>query len=136
MRYCIFINCHNVIDNREKELEIEKGATFEYFLELYNKDNTLMDLSSYSALMQIRQNKDEDPEISLPLLELSVENGRIALSSTGLISLHIDADTTKDIEWSHAYYDLFILMRDQGQIYRRKLIYGSVSVIPSITIWP
>ena len=106
---------------------IEQGADF--FLDLTYKDDTgaPVDLTGYSARMQIRE------EISSPtaLVSISSASGEITLGGiTGTISIHIPATTTAALSFNTGKYDLEL--EDSAGVVTR-LIQGSVTLSPEVT---
>lgn len=102
------------------DFEIEQGASFR--LQFVWKDSlgVAVNLTSYTARMQVRQS------ISSPdtLLELTTENGRIALGgSAGTVTLTLTPAVTEAFTWRKGKYDLELVAPDasvtrfmQGQI--------------------
>lgn len=64
-----------------------------------------VDLSSYSARMQIRERKDS-ADI---LLELTTDNGRLLLGTEGAITFNVEADDTAALDFDCAVYDLELI---------------------------
>lgn len=88
--------------SKEHKFYIEQGATFIRNMN-YKIDNVPVDLSTYTAKMQIR--KDYGSEILY--IELSTENGRIELNNPeGRIKLEIDADATELLNFETGVYDI------------------------------
>jgi len=89
----------------------EQGSTFSRDIEVTNFDDTVRDLSGFTARMQVRR----DIEASSALVELTTENGRIQITpSTGTVGLTISAADTAALT--------------QGGIYDLELI-GSTSIV-------
>ena len=89
----------------------EQGSTFSRDIEVTNFDDTVRDLSGFTARMQVRR----DIEASSALVELTTENGRIQIPpSTGTVGLTISAADTAALT--------------QGGIYDLELI-GSTSIV-------
>lgn len=89
------------------DLHIEQGATFAWSATLMNQatdgTRTAVDLTGYTARMQIRRRMSDDT----PLLSLTTENGRIILGgSAGSIFLEIAATDTAGLSAGKALYDL------------------------------
>jgi hypothetical protein len=77
--------------------------------------------------MQVR----EEIESTATLLELTTENGRIALGGTaGTVDLLVDASTTAAIAWTGGVFDLEIV-HPSGEVTR--LAEGSCCVSPEVT---
>lgn len=88
---------------------------------------TPVDLTGCTARMQIRAKVGA----VAPLLELTTENGRIALGGVaGTVQLNLTATETSAINWVSGVYDLEIVYLD-GRV--RRLISGSVVVSPGVT---
>lgn len=86
-----------------------------------------VDLTSYTARMQIREDIDD----VAASISLTTENGGITLGATaGTISLLIAATATDDITWEDAVYDLEII--SSGGIVTR-LISGAITASDEVT---
>lgn len=70
------------------------------------------DIEDYTARMELR----EDPEDTTALALLTTENGRIAISSTGLITWEIPASVSAAIDVQVFGGDLFIYAPDGDAI--------------------
>lgn len=68
-------------------------------------DGSPVDLSTYTALLQIREDRNEDSPLKLTL---STENGRLVLGSDGSIRRVIDATTMASLREDTYFYDLAI----------------------------
>lgn len=68
-------------------------------------DGSPVDLSSYSAMLQIRADRNEDSALALTL---STSNGRLILGTDGTIRRVIDADTMASLVEDTYFYDLAI----------------------------
>jgi hypothetical protein len=110
------------------ESQVEQGATFEAVLTWKNDDETPVDLTGYTARMQIRQTIN-DPTTEA---ELTTENGRIELGGVdGTITLMIPADVTEDFAWNDpAVYDLE-LISGTGKVTR--VLKGNVELDEEVT---
>lgn len=106
---------------------IYQGATFRRPLRWLNPDKTPIDLTGCAARMQVR----EDIDAPAVLLELSTDNGRIALGGTaGTVELLVDAVTTAAIAWESGVWDLEIA-HPGGDVTR--LAEGPISVRREVT---
>ena len=109
------------------KLQIYQGATFRKRLRWLNPDRTPIDITGCTARMQVR----EEVESTAALLELTTENGRIALGGTaGTVDMLVDADTTAAITWSGGGFDLEIMHPGGGV---KRLAPGSLCVSPEVT---
>ena len=106
---------------------IEQGATFVRSLNWTQKDKTPIDITGYTAKMQIRK----APSDSNVLLELSTANNRITIDGlNGGVELFITATDTGAINWVGGVFSLE-LTSPTGTVTR--LLEGAVSVSPEIT---
>lgn len=89
-----------------ENLLILRGSTFGHAFRLENPDGTPIDLSGYTARMQIRRSINS----ATILLELTEGNGRIEFDSiNGRITLKIASDITAGLAFS-GRYDLEIVL--------------------------
>jgi hypothetical protein len=108
------------------DLLIEQGATFDLSIVWKDNEGTPIDLTGYSARMQIRKNYDTEPVISLT----SDSDGGIVLGGEdGTIDITIDAETTENIEIRRGRYDLEIELA--GIVTR--LTQGTVDISREVT---
>ena len=113
-------------DNQETP-HCEQGATFEFSFNWEDSEGTAVDLSFYTAKMQVRKNYGG------PLIiELSTENGRIIIDSNSQVTLFIPAEITQLLPAGKYVYDLKITDTDLDKIYR--LLEGEFFVSPEVTI--
>lgn len=83
----------------------EQGVTFQRSITATDSAGDLLDLTGYTARMQIRR----DINATTTLAELTTENGGITLGDdAGTIDLFISADDTSDIT-RDGVYDLEII---------------------------
>lgn len=109
------------------DILIEQGATFRLNLIWKDGNNTLVNLSGYSARMQIRR-RYRDEAI---LLSLTSANGAIALGgSAGTITITASATGTATLPAKESVYDLELESAD-GTVTR--LIEGGVTITPEVT---
>jgi len=114
-------DCCNTAD-----LCIPQGATFSRVVK-WKADGTLVNLTGYTARMQIRQTAAS----ATTTLALTTENGRIALGgSAGTITLSISATDTAAIAAGRYVYDLELV--SAGGIVTR-LLQGVVTVSANVT---
>ena len=105
----------------------EQGATFTRDVEVTNFDDSIRDLSGYTARMQVRK----DLESASALVELTTENGRISVTpNTGTVSLTITAADTAALEFG-GIYDLE-LIGASGVVER--LLQGNFHLDENVTI--
>jgi molybdopterin-binding protein len=104
---------------------IEQGATFSRTIVVKNPDNTLYNLTGYTARMQIRR----DIAATEVMISLTTENGKLALGgANGQISITLSAADTATIT-RNGVYDLELVTG--ATVYR--LLRGAVSLVPEVT---
>jgi hypothetical protein len=109
------------------DLFVEQGSTFSYTLTLNDDQGNPIDLTGYTARMQLRRTINA-PDV---LITLTTSNGRIAITPlTGVIVLTIEAAATASLSFQSAVYDLEI--ESSGGIVTR-IIQGKVSLSPEVT---
>lgn len=106
---------------------IEQGATLDKTFVWKDSTGTVINLSGYTARMQVRQTVGS----STILLDLTTLNGRIIITAlTGQIRLLVAATDTAAITWQRGKYDLE-LVSSTGVVTR--LLYGEVEVSKEVT---
>jgi hypothetical protein len=111
----------------EYDLEILQGETYTKQFVWKDSAGTEVNLTGYTARMQVRQSKASDTV----LLELTTANGRIALGgAAGTIDLTLSATVTAAITWKRGLYDLE-LVASNGVV--RRLLEGEVTVSKEVT---
>jgi hypothetical protein len=109
------------------DLTIEQGVSLNLSMFLKNPDNSVMDLSGYTARMHIRQYVFDTSF----LIELTTENGRIVFSIVnGSLTLRLTASETAILSVKRAVYDLE-LVHSSGNVIR--LIEGTVNISTEVT---
>ncbi len=108
-------------------LTIEQGATFNPVMTWKDQAGNPIDLTGYTARMQIRATVDDSTVIH----ELSTTNGELVLGGVaGTITFGIPATTTASFTFQEAVYDLELTALD-GTVTR--LLKGSVYLSPEVT---
>lgn len=109
------------------DLVIEQGSTFERKLYWKDEDGNAIDLTSYSAIMDIRDKKDDANVI----ITLSTGNNRITLGgAAGTIILTIADADTDDLDFDWAFYDLELKNSSNKKV---RLIQGRVKLSKEVT---
>jgi hypothetical protein len=109
------------------DFAIEQGATTIKPFVWKSSDGTPVDLSGYTARMQVRRSTSSE----YVLLEASTDNGRIQLDhEAGKLTLVLSAGVTAAIDWSRGRYDIELESPDGGVT---RLIYGEISISKEIT---
>lgn len=83
-------------------LTADQGATFNQVITWFDETDTPVDLSGYSARMQLRLKVN-----SAVVLELTTDNGRITLGgSSGVITISVSASDMESLSPGTYSYDL------------------------------
>lgn len=105
----------------------EQGAHFERTVTVKQPDGSPMNLTGYTARMHVRK----DVDASTTLVELTTENGRIAITPlTGVLTLTLDSTAMAGISRS-GVYDLEIVQTATGRVTR--VIEGQFIVKKNVT---
>lgn len=109
-------------------ITIEQGSNFELVITWKDEDGELIDLTGYTARMQVRREFSD----SSAMLSLTTENGRITLGGVlGTITISVPASVTSTLSWQgKALYDLE-LVSSGGQVTR--LLKGKVTLELEVT---
>jgi hypothetical protein len=109
------------------DFSIEQGASFSRVLTWKDAAETPINLTNYTARMQLREALDA----SAVLLSLTTENGRIALGGAlGTIALSISAVDTAALSKELMKYDLELV--SAGGVVTR-LLQGNVTLNKEVT---
>lgn len=111
------------------DILVQQGARYQRSVTAKNSDGTVMNLTGYSARMQIRPTVASNTI----LLEASTANGRITIPTpaNGIVIIDIGADVTAPLNWTVACYDLEIFTVDPANVIR--LIEGYASLSKEVT---
>jgi hypothetical protein len=111
----------------EYDITIRQGSTFLQNLIWKDSEGVPVDLTGYTARMQIRQGVC-NPDV---IVELTTENDRITLGGVaGTIVLEIDADTTAAITAGCGLYDLEL---ESSSGFVTAILYGAVTFEREVT---
>lgn len=109
------------------DILIEQGATFQLNLVYKDSNGAPIDISGYTARMQVRRTYDAPT----PLLSLTTENGCITLGGVaGTVAVEAPADMTDNLPAKTGVYDLE-LVSPSGVVTR--LIRGETTISPEVT---
>lgn len=86
------------------DIEIEQGATFQKLARLRDAAGELIDLTDYTAKMQIRLKK----ESAAAVISLDETDGLTLGGAAGTIQIEIPAASTAELTKRNYVYDLFI----------------------------
>lgn len=108
-------------------ITVEQGATFTLSAVYKDSAGAVVDLTGYTARMQIRKRKSTTTTLS----DSTTANGEIAITAlSGLVVVTIPAATTADFEGKTAFYDLE-LEDAAGTVTR--LLEGVVTISKEVT---
>ena len=111
----------------EYDITIEQGATFQLTLVWKDQDDVAVDLTGYTARMQVRHKYNSEE----PWLNFTTENGAIILGGAlGTVEVTGLATLTDDVPAKTGVYDLE-LVSPTGFV--KRLIQGQVTVSPEVT---
>lgn len=112
-------------------IEIIQGATFILPVEYTDENGVPIDITYYTARMQIRQTYDATET----LVDLSTETGEIVVSGpSGRLDITIPDDITAALDAPNsAVYDLFITSL-AGKVDR--ILAGPAEIVPRVTREP
>lgn len=106
---------------------IEQGATFNPVLTYQDSDAVIIDLTSYTARMKI---KDSRADVTA-LEEITTENGGITLGGVlGTIALLFSDTDTALMTWESGVYDLELI---SGSGIVTRLLQGVITVSAEVT---
>ena len=107
---------------------IEKSIPFQKMILLKNSDNSIKDLTGYSARMQIKPYKGSK-EI---LIDLSTTNLKLRIDiPTGAVTIVLSSDDTDLLYYTKSVYDL-VLVKGEKTF---KALEGSIAISIGVTEW-
>lgn len=94
-----------------EDIIIQKGATFVYPILIWNDNRvTRKNLTGFTAELKIKRKLPNGELESTSIIELTTENGGIALGGLeGTIDLYISATNTTTLPSANAFYDLKLI---------------------------
>lgn len=102
---------------------IDKGTSFENSFTVFNDDNSVFNLSGYSAVAKIRKHP-----ASLNYKQFSVS----ILTGQGKIILSMDPNVTSQLSDGRNYYDIVVTNSATNHV--TKVIEGTAIVNPSVSV--
>lgn len=109
------------------DILIEQGATFRKTFVWKDSNETPIDITGYTARMQLRRKKSSTTAEH----SATTENGGITLGGAlGTVDVLIPATTTADFSWTTGVYDLEL---DDGTGVITRLVEGGVEVSKEVT---
>lgn len=101
---------------------IEQGATFQNTLTLKDSSDAVINLTGYSAEMDLRKNQDDSTEV----ITLTVVNSRVVMGgAAGTVKLVISASDTSALTVGDGVYDIELTDAD-GKVDR--ILEGTYSI--------
>jgi hypothetical protein len=111
--------------DQDTPLEIIKGADFNITVELTDEDDVAIDLTNFTAYMEIRE-RDNHTSTLWITPTVTIEDP----TTDGIISISISSTETESITWSKGFYDLFIISNTDV---RTRVLKGIVTVDNSVS---
>jgi len=109
----------------EHDFVIEQNADFDATLTWKDEFEVVVDLTGYTAEMDIRYGYKGGKLAA----QLDTENGGISIGVDNVITLHMDAEDTLNLKPQSCYYDL-LLRKDLTTV---RLIEGRVIISQGVT---
>lgn len=110
------------------DLTMNQGSKFAKNIQVRNSDQTIMDLTGYSARMMVRETYSS----VTPLLSASTIDGRITINAPGgVVMINIGADVTGPLTWNSGIYDVEIFTSSPAEVIR--ILEGNISLSPEVT---
>lgn len=110
------------------DIVVERGAVFNRVLTWRDANNSLVNLSGYTARLHVKKAFSDASTV----FEMTTENGRITLGgAAGTITLYISANDTDDIIAETCVYDLKLVPANTNNAVR--LVEGTFDVVPQVT---
>lgn len=110
------------------DITIEQGATYQLSVTWKDENGTPINLSGFTARMQVRKSSQSD-DVILTLTSDESDQSITLGGALGTIDIEIPATVTEDLTLRRAVYDLE--MENAGNVTR--LIQGSVNISPEVT---
>lgn len=105
------------------DITVNQGSAFKLNVQALNSDKTVMDLTGYSARMQVR----ETSASTIVLMSASTLDGGITINSPGgVVMINISAALTTAMTWNAGEWDLEIYT-DAANVIRLVKGYASLS---------
>lgn len=107
-------------------LEIEQGIPYEMVFVVKNPDNSLKDLTGFSARMQLRVSYSS--EVSL---EATTSNSKIIINTVNsTCKISLSESDTQSLTYSSYVYDLELVDSSNKPL---RLVMGKVTISPEVT---
>lgn len=110
------------------DIIVEEGSVFELFFEYRDCNEALIDLTGYTAQMQIREAKDD---VSF-LVEVTETSGITLGGAAGTVLIRIAANITNALNFSKGVYD--VELSEAGDSTKtRRVLEGKVKFSKQVT---
>lgn len=111
---------------QKENLSIDQGVTYKHRFDYVDTTNTPIDISGYTARMQIRESVDD----TVTVYDSTVGSDIEIDGPNGTVTLTIPATTTEAFTFSAGVYDIEIVS-SQSEVIR--LVEGRVKIRPEVT---
>lgn len=108
-----------------RDITIQQGADFEWNIEVQNSDKTPMDLTGWTAAMQVRATAAD----STKLVDITTGGGITINAPGGIVIIDIPKATTQAYTWTNGVYDVEITNGSKT----RRIAQGFASLSPEVT---
>lgn len=109
------------------DITVNQGSAFKLNVQALNADRTVMDLSGYSAKMQIKDSKGG----ATTYMTASTAGGTITINGPGgIVMVNVGADVTTPMTWNSGWYDLEVNNTATNVI---RLVEGFASLSKEVT---
>ena len=117
------------LEDKSVPIVIDQGATFTWPITYLDSDRVPINLTNYTAKMQVRQTYESSGSA---IVNLTTENGGITINGTqGLITVIIsEFQTSALVAPFEGVYDLLVYSTAGVS---EKLLYGPATVVPVVT---
>ena len=110
------------------DIIVEQGSVFELFFEYRDCEDALIDLTSYTAQMQIREAKDS----AAYLVEVTQVDGITLGGALGTVLIKIAASITEALDFNKGVYDVELSEAGDSTLTRR-VLEGKVKFSKQVT---
>jgi len=110
------------------DIIVEQGSMFELFFEYRDCEDALIDLTDFTAQMQIREEKDS----SIYLVEVTDGDGITLGGALGTVLIRIEADITDALDFKKGVYDVELSEAGDTTLTRR-VLEGKVKFSKQVT---
>ncbi len=110
------------------DIIVEQGSVFELFFEYRDCEDVLIDLTGYTAQMQIREAKDSPTY----LVEVTESSGITLGGAAGTVLIRISASVTDALDFNKGVYDVELSEAGDDTLTRR-VLEGKVKFSEQVT---